>query len=407
MRSRPFFALIGAVALVSVAVTASQGAAAAKAACNNSNPLVYGEMISLSGPAAGIGKLDQQGASMGVRDVNAAGGVLGRCLKEDLKDDEGTPTKAAQVVRELIDQDGVKFIVGPFFSSPTSVTIPVMNQAKVININESSFTAAGDPTQYPYTFKREVNTDQQAATFIPFLQANHWKTAAILAVNNALGTILVPAVQQLAQAAGITITKVVFVNSGSPDVTAQMSELKSTNPQVLLGLVTADPDQVALIKAKLALDWKIPLAGFSTIAGPGTVNSFSKAQLNGVYAGQTYKTLTYKSARAGQGKPTFPPALKFVREFAHWINAHNIKETISQPSGGYDSVEMLAWAINGAKTTDADAVKNFMETHAYVGVRGKYIWSKSQHYGMNLPMLAFGVANSLNNYGLLRLAPGQ
>jgi branched-chain amino acid transport system substrate-binding protein len=358
-------------------------------------------------PAAGIGKLDQQGASMGVRDVNAAGGVLGRCLKEDLKDDEGTPTKAAQVVRELIDQDGVKFIVGPFFSSPTSVTIPVMNQAKVININESSFTAAGDPTQYPYTFKREVNTDQQAATFIPFLQANHWKTAAILAVNNALGTILVPAVQQLAQAAGITITKVVFVNSGSPDVTAQMSELKSTNPQVLLGLVTADPDQVAMIKAKLALDWKIPLAGFSTIAGPGTVNSFSKAQLNGVYAGQTYKTLTYKSARAGQGKPTFPPAIKFVREFAHWINAHNIKETISQPSGGYDSVERLAWAINGAKTTDADAVKNFMETHAYVGVRGKYIWSKSQHYGMNLPMLAFGVANSLNNYGLLRLAPGQ
>ena len=88
----------------------------------------------------------------------------------------------------------------------------------MIDINVSSFAAAGDPTKYPYTFRREVNTNQQAETFIPFLKAKKWKSAAILAVNNALGTVITPVVEDEAKQAGITITKSVYVNSGTPDV---------------------------------------------------------------------------------------------------------------------------------------------------------------------------------------------
>ncbi len=407
MRTRRTVAILALLAAAASAVAAGQAGAGATKACNNSNPFVFGTIYSMSGPGAGIARLDEQGATMAVRDVNAAGGILGRCIKQDLKDDGSDPTKAAQVVRELLDQDGVKFVIGPFFSSPTSVTIPLMNQAKVININESSFVAAGDPTKYPYTFKREVNTDQQAQTFIPFLKANHWTKVAILAINTALGTIIVPEIQDLAAKEGITITKVTFVNSGTPDVTPQMSELKGTNPQALLGLVTADVDQVAMLKARSSLGWNVPVAAFSSIANPATVANFTKAQLNGVYAGQIYKSLTYRKRGVGNGLPTSAKARKFVQAFARWIHAHNIKESISQATGGYDSVQMLAWAVNGARSTDPDAVKSYMETHAYVGVRGRYVWSKDQHYGVNLPMLAFGVANSLNNYGLLQLAPGQ
>lgn len=407
MRLRRISSLAAVAGLAAVAVAVSQASAARSAKCNNSNPLVIGASYAMSGPGAGLGRLDQQGASMAFRDVNAAGGALGRCIKEDLKDDSGDPTKAAQVVRQLLDQDGVKFVIGPFFSSAAAIELPLMNQAKVININESSFPTAGDPTKFPYTFQRESNTTLQAQTFVPFLKANHWTNVGILAVNTAFGTAFVSSMQDLAKQNGITITKVVFVNSGTPDITPLMSELKDSNPQALITAVTADPDQTAMLKARIALGWHVPALGFSSMANPGTVNNFQKSQLDRVYVGQVYRTLTYGSTKAGQGKPAVAAARTFVTSFARWIHAHNIKESVNQATGGYDSVRILAWAINGAKSTDPDAVKRYIETHPYVGVRGKYIWSSTNHEGVNLPMLGFALASSLNNYGLLQLAPGQ
>src|SRR6478672_1175452 len=167
------------VVIAALATSAALGTAGSKAACNNSNAVTFGVMNSMSGPAAGIGKLNQQGMDIALNEVNAAGGVLGRCLKRTLKDDAGDPTKAAQVVRELVDQDGVKFVIGPFLSSPTAVALPILNSAKVININESANPIAANPKTYPYTFLRETPSTLIAQLFANFVKANGYKKVAI------------------------------------------------------------------------------------------------------------------------------------------------------------------------------------------------------------------------------------
>jgi len=242
MNKRRLAAILGLTALLGFAVTTAQSGAAPKAACNNSNPVTIGTIYSMTGPGAGFGRLAQQGATMGVRDINASGGILGRCVKQDLKDDASNPTTAAQVVRELVDQDHVQAVVGPFLSSPTAAMLPVTTQAKLITINESAFLDAAVPGKYPYTFCTEIHSDIQTQVFLPFLKAHHWTKVAILAPNNAFGTVFIPTFQDLAQKAGITVVKSALIVSGTPDVTPQLQELKNANPQALVWAVNADPD---------------------------------------------------------------------------------------------------------------------------------------------------------------------
>lgn len=397
--------LIGVVVLAGTTALGMAGSSATPK-CNNSNPVAFGVLNSVSGPAANIGKLNQQGMDIAIQDVNNAGGVLGRCLKRVLKDDGGDPTKAAQGARELIDREGVKFLIGPFLSSPTSVVMPIANQAKVLNINESAFPGADNPGSLPYVFARETPSTMIAQLFANFVKAQKWTRVGVIAVNNALGQTLVPALNQTIPAAGAQLVKVELVPAGTPDLTPQMSTIKAANPDVVIMGLTDDPGMTAVIKAKLQLSMTSPILGYSSAANPGTVNNFSKADIKDVYAAQIYKAVTYTSLLPGKGKPTWKPAQVFIAKYAKYLKANNIKQSVLQATGGYDSVRILAWAINGAKSTDTDTVKDYMETHKYLGVRGAYIWGKSSHGGTaRIPLYTVVYANSLNNYGVLRQVP--
>jgi len=389
--------MLGLAIAIGLAVSTAQSGAVAKATCNDSNPVLIGTLYSMSGPAAGIGKLAQQGASMAVRDINASGGIVGRCVKEDLKDDTGSPTTAAQVIREAIDQDHATFIIGPFLSSPTAVTLPVTTQAKVIQMNNSALLVP-DWSLYPYAFKTETNSEQQAQIFLPFLKAHNWTRVAVYAPNNAFGTVFVPTFTKYAAAQGITVVKSALVVSGTPDVTPQMTDLKNADPQALVWAVNADPDQIAALKARYALGWDVPVLGTSALQNTSTTNNFTAAQLKTVYA-YAYKTMTYT---AQSPKPADPLAQAFISGFAKWIHAHGIKESISQAAGAYDSFILLAKAANAVKSVDSDKIKQYFETHRMNGVRGHYIWTATQHDGVAVDDFGMVSVKSLNAFGILK-----
>ena len=397
MKTRRITTMLGLAIAISLAVSTAQSGAVAQAKCNNSNPILIGTIYSMSGPAGGIGRLAQLGASMAVRDINASGGMLGRCIKENLKDDQGNPTTAAQVIREALDQDHSTFIVGPFLSSPTAVTLPVTTQAKVIQMNNSAYLVP-DWSLYPYAFKTETQSEQQAQIYIPFLKAHNWTRVAVLAPNNAFGTVFLPTFIKYAARQGITVVKSELVVSGAPDVTPQMSSLKSADPQALVWAINADPDQIAALKARYALSWNVPVLGTSALQNTATTNVFSTAQLATVYA-YAYKTLMYT---ADNPRSKNPLARKFVSDFGRWIKAHNIKLSVSQSAGAYDSFVLLAKAVNAVKSLNSDKIKQYFETHQMHGVRGRYVWTKTHHEGVTVDDFGFVRAKSLNNFGLLR-----
>lgn len=81
------------------------------------DPIVIGHWAPLSGPAAANGEFEANGVELAIDEANEAGGVLGRPVELVQYDDETVPENSVNVVRRMLDRDGVQFIVGGIIST--------------------------------------------------------------------------------------------------------------------------------------------------------------------------------------------------------------------------------------------------------------------------------------------------
>ena len=83
----------------------------AASSSKSTDPIRVGQLASLTGRQASLGQYSHAGTVAAVKELNAAGGVLGRPIElitEDLRSNSG---EAATAVRKLISRDGVVAIV--------------------------------------------------------------------------------------------------------------------------------------------------------------------------------------------------------------------------------------------------------------------------------------------------------
>src|SRR5262245_46161621 len=134
MRTRPLFAIFIAAALVAGAATgcekksspgggsdtkgsqAAESGGAGKAAPDTAGgkPIVIGSTLSLSGAFAATGQIHKIAGEEFVDRLNKAGGLLGRKVKWVVRDDESDQAKVATLYEQLISQDKVDLIMGPY-----------------------------------------------------------------------------------------------------------------------------------------------------------------------------------------------------------------------------------------------------------------------------------------------------
>jgi branched-chain amino acid transport system substrate-binding protein len=110
------------------------GAAATQAVAQNDS-IVLGAAVSLTGKYSTNGKNTQDGYELAVKRINELGGVDigGKTYKLQVKyyDDESTSARGAQLVERLIDQDHVRFVLGPYSSGMTKAIAPVTEKYRI------------------------------------------------------------------------------------------------------------------------------------------------------------------------------------------------------------------------------------------------------------------------------------
>jgi len=100
--------------------------------------IYLGAPISLTGKYSTNGKNTQDGYDLAVKRINEMGGVKVGDKNYKLKviyyDDESTPARAAQLTERLINQDGVKFVLGAYSSGLTKAMAPVTEKYKIPHV---------------------------------------------------------------------------------------------------------------------------------------------------------------------------------------------------------------------------------------------------------------------------------
>jgi branched-chain amino acid transport system substrate-binding protein len=110
--------------VASLALWCTIGLQAALAA----EPIRVGVTASLSGVYAGPGKNQLQGIEMWAYDINARGALLGREVELVYYDDESDPDTVRRLYQQLINDDKVDLLIGPYSSDLTLVASDVAEQ---------------------------------------------------------------------------------------------------------------------------------------------------------------------------------------------------------------------------------------------------------------------------------------
>ncbi len=161
---------------------AEQPTAAQPAA--SSEPIKIANLSPLSGPVPTFGASTRDGFLLAVKEWNAKGGVLGRQIDTVVEDLQCTPDPAVNAANKVIDQDGVKFIVGEVCSSASIPISEIAEENGVVMISPTStnptVTLNADGTTKQYVFRACFIDPFQGAVMAKFANGKGFKTAFIM-----------------------------------------------------------------------------------------------------------------------------------------------------------------------------------------------------------------------------------
>jgi branched-chain amino acid transport system substrate-binding protein len=302
-----------------------------------------GEFASLTGKEATFGVSSDEGTVLGVEQINAAGGVLGKKLELHTEDDLSKAGEAATAVNKLISRDGVVAILGEVASSRSLEAAPICQQSQIPMISPSStnpkVTETGD-----YIFRVCFIDPFQGTVMANFatktLKAK--KVAIFTDVKSDYSIGLTKFFKQGFLANGGQIVSELDYSGGDKDFKAQLTEIKSANPDAVF--VPGYYTDVALIciQAK-QLNLTAPLFG-----GDG----WESDQL--VTIGQDAVEGDYFSTHYAPDEDT-PQSKSFVAAYEKRFNG---KVPDAMAALGFDSVMILADAIKRAGSIDGPKIRD-------------------------------------------------
>ncbi len=133
------------------------GQPAATEAAASKGDLKIGVVVPLSGPVPTFGVSSRDGALLAIEQWNAKGGVLGHKVVPIVEDGQCTPDPAVNAMNKLVDQDGVKFVIGETCSKASIPMTEIGTEKKVITVSGTStaegVTVDANGQTKPYAFR--------------------------------------------------------------------------------------------------------------------------------------------------------------------------------------------------------------------------------------------------------------
>jgi branched-chain amino acid transport system substrate-binding protein len=272
---RSIAATIGMAALILACFTLLSLALGLLPGCGGaqSNEILIGHIAPLTGDIKTFGESSKNGFLLAIEEANQAGGLLGKQIRTVIADDKNDPTEAANGAAKLINQDGIRLIVGSI-SSKCSIPISEIAQTNgVVMISPAStnpkVTVREDGTRKTFVF-RACFTDalQGAAASRIALENLHARRAAILYdVGNDYVKGLAEFFRDAFVKGGGEIVLYESYTKDDVDFSALLTKCKAANPDLLflpdyynkVGLIAKQARQIGITARLLGGDgWDSP-----------------------------------------------------------------------------------------------------------------------------------------------------
>jgi branched-chain amino acid transport system substrate-binding protein len=241
-----------------------------------------------TGPNAAFGAQMQKGTEQAIKDINAAGGVLGMQLELDIGDDVSDPKQGVSVANKFVG-DGVKFVIGHFNSGVTMPASEVYRENGMLAITPAATNICvtdrkngpcgnwTDAAPDLMMFRTCGRDDQQGAVAGDYIVNNlKGKVVAVVHDKTPYGKGLADATKAYINGKGVNEAIYEGINVGDKDFSALISKMKAANVEVVYwgglhteaGLIVRQMRDQGMGAVMMSGDG-ITSDEFATIGGPG------------------------------------------------------------------------------------------------------------------------------------------
>ncbi len=229
--------------------------------CSSNDHLVLGLSVGLTGKYGDLGVQARDGALLAVETINDNGGIGGRLLQLEVRDDLGTFEDAQRVDQELVEAGAVA-IIGHITSQQTLAAYPITESANVVLFSPTASTPELSGRK-DHFFRLVAPNPTEGQVLAQHIYQNRGLARAAVVYetdNQAFSSSLLDSFSENYSELGGQLTHTLdYSSSGNPDFADLVKQLQASNSTDAL-LIIAPPVDAALIAQRIRIaDWPVPL----------------------------------------------------------------------------------------------------------------------------------------------------
>ena len=334
-----FFLVLGVALLVAACGEGTSSVGEKDAPGVTDTKIVFGTHMPMTGVAAVYGTSIAPAIQAYFDYVNEIrGGVHGREIRLEVGDDAYDPSQAADVVRQLVERDGVFAILNGFGTAQHSAVYRYLEENGVPDLFPATgarkFTEPVAGTRFGY------NPDyvMEGTVLGRYIAENFpGRRVGLLLQNDDFGLDGERGLRAGIGTAAEVVARETY-ESTTGDLGAQVTRLKGASPDVLAIYATPVPFASALVYARAVLGWDVPVVVAGAVADPAV---FRLAQEASEQVGKDVVdgtiTTTYLVPLTQSDHPGLQKHLEIMK--SHGIEANNF--TVYGQSVAELTVEVL------------------------------------------------------------------
>ena len=332
-------------------------------------PIKIGVVTPLSGTYTPIGQQVKMGLELATKEVNAAGGIMGRKVELIFEDEEANPAVATQKAEKLFQVSNVDFLTGTVNSGSTLAVGQLAERNNKLIATTVSFadSITGDKCS-PNVFRVNARAGMQSAALAAWL-AKDKPNANVFFIgpDYEMGRSTVAAFKKAAEEKGAKSVGEIFAPLDNKDYSPYFGQVRAAKPNVIYTSVAGN-DTVRLLTQMSEYGVN---KGVTLVGAAGTVTSQNITAIGS--AAEGYVTGVGYSAKADT-----PANKKFLTAFqAEFKTAPDLYGTDS-----YGLIYFYKAAVEKAKSTETDKVRAAMKDLEWATPQGMKKMRAGDHQAM-------------------------
>ncbi|TWC07219.1 branched-chain amino acid transport system substrate-binding protein/urea transport system substrate-binding protein [Bradyrhizobium macuxiense] len=334
-------------------------------AAESGAPIRIGAVLPFSGGVELYGQQARLGLDLAAKDINAAGGILGRPVEVIYADDKTRPEAAADAMRSLVAKDGVLAVVGPITSRNLNALVPLAEGSKTPLLYATNYEG-GKCSRYLFSFGAVPN--QELGQLLPYMTQTFGNTYFLLGADRVWPHQMFDIAQPLIEKLGGKVVGTKYTLGTETDFSPLIKEVAASKAKVLLFALKGD-----------GMDF-IRQAGAAGLLKDVTVAFLGLSEVDlGIFRGKGQNMVTVVPAVAASDDPSVKAFVAKARATAEpGVAVSNYVMT------HYNTLIALKAAAEKAGKLDKEAIIDAMADLTIPSPTGPVTLGQDHHAAMNM-----------------------